>query len=307
MPESYLVPVGKEAPSMRGIWNQIHCLVVANSHFRVNDCVLNRTHKCEINRYRHRSAVSSISHSTRPGKVIQSQGIDTLVSIKLLAPARCINIFTNIISDKNSARTYCTGLDAINHKSSLVQIMAGCRKTWNKVDPDLYRHMMYKGHSELNNSIATFHNLYLVYMHRSVYLSTEMNSTKVIWSHRVIPSSHYHCQVAWVDHQRVIQITVDTLPIPDHTALWGACIIHYNVVTMGPMASQITSLTTVYSVVYSGADQRQHQSSASLAFVQGIHREQVNSPHKGPVSGKCIHLMTSSWLWKRWTCWIRLS
>ena len=35
-----------------------------------------------------------------------------------------------------------------------------------------------------------------------------------------------------------------------------------------------------YSTVYSGTDQRKHQSSASLAFVQGIHRRPVNSPHK---------------------------
>ena len=35
---------------------------------------------------------------------------------------------------------------------------------------------------------------------------------------------------------------------------------------MGTMASQITSLTIVYSTVYSGADPRKHQSSASLAF-----------------------------------------
>ena len=38
------------------------------------------------------------------------------------------------------------------------------------------------------------------------------------------------------------------------------------------MASQITSLAIVYSTVYSGADERKHQSSASLSFVQGIHR-----------------------------------
>ena len=41
---------------------------------------------------------------------------------------------------------------------------------------------------------------------------------------------------------------------------------------MGAMVSQITSLTIIYSTVYSGADQRKHQSSASLAFVRGIHR-----------------------------------
>ena len=49
------------------------------------------------------------------------------------------------------------------------------------------------------------------------------------------------------------------------------------------------------SSVYSVADQRKHQSSASLAFVRGIHRWPVNSPHKGPVKRKCFHLMTSSW------------
>ena len=55
---------------------------------------------------------------------------------------------------------------------------------------------------------------------------------------------------------------------------------------MGTIASQITSLTIVYSTVYSGADQREHQSSASLAFVWGIHRGPVNSPHKWPVTRK---------------------
>ena len=62
--------------------------------------------------------------------------------------------------------------------------------------------------------------------------------------------------------------------------------INYNDVIMGGMASQITSLTIVYSTVYSGADQRKHQSSASLAFVRGIHRWSVNSPHEWPVTRK---------------------
>ena len=65
---------------------------------------------------------------------------------------------------------------------------------------------------------------------------------------------------------------------------------------MGAIASQITSLTIVYLTVYSGADQRKHQSCASLAFVRGIHRWPVNSPLKWPVTRKCFHLMTSSWL-----------
>ena len=64
--------------------------------------------------------------------------------------------------------------------------------------------------------------------------------------------------------------------------------IHSNNVIMGAMTSQITSLTTVYSTACSGADQRKHQSSASLAFVDGIHQWPVNSPHKGPVKRKIL-------------------
>ena len=63
-------------------------------------------------------------------------------------------------------------------------------------------------------------------------------------------------------------------------------VMHYNDVIMSTMAYQITSLTLVYSAVYSDADQRKHQSSASLAFVRGIHREPGNSPHKWPVTRK---------------------
>ena len=54
---------------------------------------------------------------------------------------------------------------------------------------------------------------------------------------------------------------------------------------MSVMASQITSLM-VDTTVYSDADQRKHQSSASLAYVRGIHRGPVNSPHKWPVTRK---------------------
>ena len=50
---------------------------------------------------------------------------------------------------------------------------------------------------------------------------------------------------------------------------------------MTTMASQITSLTIVYSIVYSGADKKKHQSFASLAFM-GNSPGPVNSPHKGP-------------------------
>ena len=84
---------------------------------------------------------------------------------------------------------------------------------------------------------------------------------------------------------------------------------HYNDIIMGSMAPQIASLTVVYSAVYSGADQRKHQSSASLAFVRGIHRGPVNSPHKWPVTRKMFPFddvimgTPSGWVFK---CWVLL-
>ena len=61
---------------------------------------------------------------------------------------------------------------------------------------------------------------------------------------------------------------------------------HYNDVIIGAMASQFSSLAIVYPRVYSSADQRKYQRSASLAFVRGINRWPVNSPHKWPVTRK---------------------
>ena len=69
---------------------------------------------------------------------------------------------------------------------------------------------------------------------------------------------------------------------------------HYNDVIITTIASQITSLAVVCSTVYSDADQRKHQSSASLVFVWGIHRDRWIPRTKGQLRGKCFHLMTSS-------------
>ena len=91
-------------------------------------------------------------------------------------------------------------------------------------------------------------------------------------------------------------------------------ILQYSDVIMGVMASQITSLTIVYWTVYSGAEQRKHQGSASLAFMRGIQRWLVNSPHKWPVTWKMCPfddvIMSSinsllwekkiHWSWDRW-------
>ena len=75
----------------------------------------------------------------------------------------------------------------------------------------------------------------------------------------------------------------------------GILTMHYDDVIMTTMASQVTSLAVVYSTVYSDTDQRKHQSSASLAFVWGIHRDRWIPRTKGQLRGKCFHLMTSSW------------
>ena len=68
------------------------------------------------------------------------------------------------------------------------------------------------------------------------------------------------------------------------SALASHRFVHYYDVMMSAIAPQITRLTIVYSTVYWGADQGKRQSSASLAFVRGVRRWPVNSPHKGPVT-----------------------
>ena len=65
---------------------------------------------------------------------------------------------------------------------------------------------------------------------------------------------------------------------------------------MGAMASQINSLTIVYSTVYSSAAHRKHQSSESLAFMREIHRWPVNYPHKRPVTRKMFPFCDVRWV-----------
>ena len=60
---------------------------------------------------------------------------------------------------------------------------------------------------------------------------------------------------------------------------------HNGDVIISVMASQITGVSSVCSTVCSNADQRKHQSSASLAFLKGIHRSPVDSPQR-PVARK---------------------
>ena len=62
--------------------------------------------------------------------------------------------------------------------------------------------------------------------------------------------------------------------------------LHYNDVTMTTMASQITSLTVVYSTVYSDADKKKTSKLRVTGLCVGNSPGAVNSPHKGPVTRK---------------------
>ena len=90
--------------------------------------------------------------------------------------------------------------------------------------------------------------------------------------------SSYIIDLNLLKYSSICIVCVDVCGVLHHNQVWHCCDV-----IMGTMASQITSLTIVYSAVYSGADQREHQSSASLAFVWEINRGPVNSQHKWPI------------------------
>ena len=82
-----------------------------------------------------------------------------------------------------------------------------------------------------------------------------------------------------------IFVTGTSLPLlQTHHLMCIELIIHYSDVMMGAIASQITSIMIIHSTVSSDADKRKHKSSALLAFVRGIQRGPLNSPHKWPVT-----------------------
>ena len=96
-----------------------------------------------------------------------------------------------------------------------------------------------------------------------------------------------------VDGSIVINLAVNLMPV----SFFRKCLepssaagshFHYNDVRMSVFVSQITGISSVCLTVCSGTDQRKHQSSASLAFVRGIHRWPVNSLHKWPVTWKMV-------------------
>ena len=114
--------------------------------------------------------------------------------------------------------------------------------------------------------LCNIHYLYLMY---SFHFIKSNRFKTVITTAYPVDCNHMN----WVCLERIsilhVHITVTVYP---RNFVHGCAFCHYTDVIMSTMASQITSLTIVYSTVYSGADQRKHQSSASLAFVRGIHR-----------------------------------
>ena len=106
--------------------------------------------------------------------------------------------------------------------------------------------------------------------------------------------------IHWHDGGPSIAMMYHLRRVSDLLCNWKSCLLCYmkdvvlhcsiffkwNKLVRVRVRVQITSFTIVYSALYSGADQRKHQSSASPAFVRGIHRGPVNSPHKCPVTRK---------------------
>ena len=97
---------------------------------------------------------------------------------------------------------------------------------------------------------------------------------------------YFFYKIDYIARPPIVWTIFNTCLVCACTDVRGIYINHYGDVIMDTIASQITSLAIVFSTVYLDIDQRKHQSSASLAFVWGIHRGPVNSPHKWPVTRK---------------------
>ena len=93
----------------------------------------------------------------------------------------------------------------------------------------------------------------------------------VLWGYGFSPGSNHSSHYVYTFHG-YDALTNNSLTLHD--------------VIMNAIASEITSRRFVNSTVYSGADRGKHESSASLAFVRGIHRGPVDSTHKWPVTRK---------------------
>ena len=139
--------------------------------------------------------------------------------------------------------------------------MAGLPIRWNKLSCHFIGVIMSAMATQITNLMIVYSIVYSAAVQRKHQSSASLAFVRGI-----------HCDV---------DIFMAGLPIR-----WNKLSCHFIGVIMSAMATQITNLMIVYSIVYSAAVQRKHQSSASLAFVRGIHCWPVNSLHKGPVTWK---------------------
>ena len=98
----------------------------------------------------------------------------------------------------------------------------------------------------------------------------------------------YRCQLKVIPLRKMAVILLTTLSSAFSCQWHQLGRNHYSDIIMRTMGSQFSSVSIVYSTVYPGVDQRKHQSSASLAFVRGIHRWPLHSHQKGPVTRKML-------------------
>ena len=130
----------------------------------------------------------------------------------------------------------------------------------------------------LNKLIISFRNILKLYSNLLLWLTKH---TYVIMYTSWLIYVAFRCSFFYDN-----LITLRTVGLQNGSWLLFLLYQHYDDVRMDAIASQITSFPIFYSIVYSDADQRKHQSSASLVFVRGIHRGPVNFPHKWPVTRK---------------------
>ena len=175
------------------------------------------------------------------------------------------------------------------------------------------------------SNLRVLSNVPFPYRIRDLYYEGDMTPAKAFWAVEVLS---FEILIRWQPHILAVLNSIDInyyttseffQSLTDITFLYPFTIIsgniwhgHYDDVTMSLMASQITSLTIIYLTGYSDADQRKHQSSASLAFVRGIHRGPVNSPHNWPVTRKMfpfddVIMAMGFFYWQSEVIWISIA
>ena len=111
------------------------------------------------------------------------------------------------------------------------------------------------------------------------------------------------CFVTWFCYQLIAKTgnKAATPPGPDPYAPMCPFIsgndTHYNEVIMSAMASQITSLTIVYSTVHSRCRSRKTSKLRVTGLCEGNSLGTGEFPTQRASNGRFFHLMTSSWLY----------